>query len=90
MDTAEKTARIKKDCPLGRYRAGEIGTLLPNDFEKYGYKIELSPVQVSEEMRDMPFMPSNGRVSRVYYFCASEVDLVSQEDEDEDCGFSPR
>ncbi len=87
------TVIIKNDCPMGRYKAGEIGTLLPNDFDKYDYKIELLPAQVSEGMREMStFMPTNGVVSRVYYFRASEVDLVPKKDEeeDEDYGFSPR
>ena len=53
---------------MGKYKACDIGTVLPNDFGKYDYKIELPPVQVAEEMRDCSFMPKSGWMARVLYF----------------------
>ena len=64
------------DCPVGRYTKGEIGEVLKNDFDKYDYRIELSPVRAE---LSTPFIKEGTEVKRIYYFYKNEVELLKGE-----------
>ena len=66
-------AKILLDDPLGRFKTGEIGEVLQNDFsEKYDYKVRLPGTSnVDNFMGHWPI----GAV-RIFYLYAGEVELL--------------
>lgn len=62
--------RVKVDDPVGRWKAGEIGEELPNDFAvKYAHKLDFG--SAPSELFGAPFL-----AGRVFYFYADEVALL--------------
>lgn len=66
-------AKILRNDPLGRFKAGEIGEVLQNDFpEKYDYFVRLSgTVHVDVFLGGGPI-----DAIREFYFYANEVELL--------------
>ena len=58
-----KHVEILIDDPGFRFRAGEIGHVLENTFEKYDYFVQLSPI----------IHLKNGIILRHFYFTKDEV-----------------
>lgn len=60
---------ITTTCPMNRWQAGEKGTLLRNDYDKYHYKVkfdtQLPPTTIG-------FLGET-RVARVFYFYDDEL-----------------
>lgn len=68
-------AKILCDDPLGRFKAGDIGDILENDFpEKYDYLVRLpGTVHIDNFME-------GGTIDaiREFYFYADEVELLKK------------
>jgi hypothetical protein len=69
--------RVKVDDPSGRWKVGEIGAGLPNDYpRKYAYKLDLGRIVHS------PGATLFGRpifqTARIYYFHEGEVEPVGE------------
>jgi hypothetical protein len=56
-------AKILSECPIGRWKRGEIGEVLENNFDKYDYFIELESI---------------GSIKRFVYFYEDEVELLEE------------
>ena len=63
-------AKILIDDGSGRFKSGEIGELLENDFEKYDYCIDLGILNVA----GLSYSPTEYR--RRYYFYKDEIELI--------------
>ena len=69
-------ARALFDYPLGRWKAGEVGDILINDFsEKYDYFVDFGFVEVPDLITSEPTL-----YARQYYFYAYEIELVNNGD----------
>lgn len=53
-----------------RFRAGEHGILLENNFEKYDYFVRL------DGMAKLPYFLGGGEIPRDYYFYKDEVEIL--------------
>lgn len=62
--------KILIDDKIGRFKRGEIGEVLENDFEKYDYCVNLPGVQ------SIPAFLGGGLGKRIYYFYKNEVELL--------------
>lgn len=72
----ELKAKILIDDLAGRFKAGEIGKIIENDFpEKYDYKVLLPGTEYTENF--MGHGPINA--IREFYFCKNEVELIEEE-----------
>lgn len=71
-------ARVSYDDPLGRFKAGEVGEILPNDFpEKYDYLIRFpGTVHIPDFLGEGPI-----DAVREYYFRRDEVVELEPVDE---------
>lgn len=73
-------ARILRDDLFGRFKAGEVGEVLPNDFpDKYDYKLKLSGTDHVENL----FSSGPVEAIRIYYFYAYEVEPIEDDIEEE-------
>jgi len=61
-------AKILITDSIGRFKAGEIGTVKENDFDKYDYYIELEDGIMNGET-----------FKRNYYFYENEVEIIEKE-----------
>lgn len=69
-------AKILRDDLIGRFKAGEIGEVLQNNFpEKYDYLIRLSGIDHVDDFL------GRGPIDAIrdYYFYADEVELLEEE-----------
>lgn len=65
-------AKTLYDDPLGRWKAGEIGEILINDYsEKYDYFVDFGVVEAPDIITQEPTL-----YVRQYYFYAYELELV--------------
>jgi hypothetical protein len=68
-------AKIINDDPIGRFKAGEIGIILENDYDsKYDYKVELPGIRAEKAVP--PFLREGDVISRVYYFYKNEIEII--------------
>lgn len=59
----------------GRWKAGEIGEATENDSQKYAVRLDLGDSDPSLT-EGMAMFFTGGRLRRIYYFHADEVELV--------------
>ena len=60
--------------PIGRYKAGEVGKILANDYYgKYDYFIELESIVCG---KSTAFTKKGEMVARCYYFYKHEVEFI--------------
>lgn len=70
---ASAKAKILIDDPMGRFKAGEIGTLLPNNSVKYDYYLQLPRTY---QLKNFLSIPGITVAVRQYYFYENEVELL--------------
>jgi hypothetical protein len=69
-------AKILRDDPSRRFKAGEIGEVVKNDFpEKYDYLIKLSGTVRIDNFLGCGVTDT----IRKYYFYADEIELIEEE-----------
>lgn len=72
-DKVKMKAKILYDDPSGRFKSGEIGEILPNNYDKYDYLIRLPGiVHVDNFLGHGPI-----DMIREFYFYIDEVELVA-------------
>lgn len=69
-------AKILLDDPAGRWKAGEVGTLLQNDSVKYDYYLQLPRTY---QLKNFLGIPGTTMVVRQYYFYKDEVELLDKD-----------
>jgi hypothetical protein len=70
-----KKVKILINDPGERFKAGETGTLLFNDFSKYDHKVLLDqPVQ--KIPKDDPSFFAGMNIKPIFYFYADEVEML--------------
>ncbi len=63
-------AKILYNDKLNRWKAGEIGTVLKNTFEKYDYKVDLGMIKNTELFgKKIDFR-------RIYFFYKEEIEIM--------------
>lgn len=74
---ASRYVALRSDAS-SRWRAGEVGVALPNDFsEKYDLKLDFGAVPKTDEERRHPLFGGAGSFNRVFYMMAEEVAPVT-------------
>ena len=63
-------AKILYNDKLGRWKAGEISTVLKNTFEKYDYKIDLGTI------KDTELFGKKIDFKRIYFFYKEEIEII--------------
>ena len=63
-------ARILNNDKLWRWKAGEIGIILKNTFDKYDYKIDLGTI------KDIELFGEKTNFRRIYYFYKNEIEKI--------------
>ncbi len=63
-------AKILYNDKLNRWKAGEIGIVLENTFEKYDYKIDLGII------KDTEIFGEKIDFRRIYYFYKEEIEII--------------
>jgi len=71
-------AKTLYNDPIGRWKVGEIGTLLEHDFEKYDYLLDLGRHTIPEEHRT-GLLEGLTSVARQYYFYKNELEVLNHE-----------
>lgn len=74
--TIESRVRVVvlRDDPAGRFKAGDEGTLLENDSEKYAYEVQLDG-EDGEEFELLPGLFINN--DRIFYFHKGELSFYA-------------
>jgi len=60
-------AKLLINDTVGRFKAGEIGKLIENDFPKYDYCVDLGSALID-----------SGTIQRVFYFYKDEVEIIQE------------
>ena len=69
---------ILVDDAAGRFHAGEIGTVLEHDFDKYVYFVQLAPTTAEI---DTTFYHKGDLIGRNFFFYESEVCILTNTSE---------
>ena len=72
-------AKILITDPGSRFKTGEVGTVLKNDFIKYDYKIHLGTIK-NAKLTD----GTNCDYKRIFYFYKTEVEVLPDADTKKD------
>lgn len=68
-------AKILIDDLAGRFKVGEVGTLLQNDSVKYDYYLQLPGTY---SLTNFLSIPGTTMIVRQYYFYENEVKLLEE------------
>uniref|UniRef100_A0A6M3IMU4 Uncharacterized protein n=1 Tax=viral metagenome TaxID=1070528 RepID=A0A6M3IMU4_9ZZZZ len=74
-------AKVLISCPLGRWKAGEVGEVLINESDKYNFFLEFPFKKVVSNFSDTRFIADilkikPEEVRRRYYFYANEIEIL--------------
>ena len=64
-------AKVLFDDPADRWKAGDVGDVVENTFEKYDYALDFGT------LKDVEFLGKKQDFARVYFFYKDEIEILN-------------